>query len=643
MASIPPNLGRTSTALSPFLLRSNLQQTNVALLRKQIELSTGLKINRPSDEAESVGKVSFNRTAIELFDQRLRDLQNVAAMTDVTDVALGDVGDLLLEANGIALSQIGITAVPDTRDALADVIDNLIDAALETSNRQFQDLHLFAGRQSSTVPFVEQFGGIRYVGSRENLTTNLSEGNTPVDINSNGADAFGALSGRVIGTVDLDPNAVATTRLRDVDGARNRGVTLGSIDLAIGALSTSIDLTGLDSLQDVAAAVTAGINGLIAGAGSLTVSANGFTLTSAGAAITLSDFNTGVTAQDLGINITAAAGSTVGADLNPRIRLTTNVSDLATLGAGDLAGGLKITNGTVTKVVSLATATTVEDLINAVANADLGVRLEISQDGDSLDLVNEVSGLKMSIGENAGGTTATALGLRTFTSGTLLADFNNGLGVRTQSGVDDIRIELHDGTQIDVNLDGAVTAQDVIDAVTAAAGAAPLTIAFVADGNGLTLADASVGAGSFRIVRLNNSLAADDLGLFQDVGAAGTLTGTDVATVQVDSVFTHLMNLRDALRNNDERAITLAGGALDADFKNIATVRAKTGVRAQRIELLTTRTQDQKLQTQTLLSSIQDTDYTEAISKFTQLQQQLEANLMSASSLMRLSLLDFLR
>jgi flagellin-like hook-associated protein FlgL len=44
-----------------------------------------------------------------------------------------------------------------------------------------------------------------------------------------------------------------------------------------------------------------------------------------------------------------------------------------------------------------------------------------------------------------------------------------------------------------------------------------------------------------------------------------------------------------------------------------------------------------------MLSELQDADMTEAITRFTQLQQQLQATLQVGATNMRMSLLDFLR
>jgi flagellin-like hook-associated protein FlgL len=54
------------------------------------------------------------------------------------------------------------------------------------------------------------------------------------------------------------------------------------------------------------------------------------------------------------------------------------------------------------------------------------------------------------------------------------------------------------------------------------------------------------------------------------------------------------------------------------------------------------RLDEQNIATQSLLSQIEDTDYTAAIAKFQTLQTTLQASLATAQRVMNLSLLDFL-
>lgn len=636
MSTISSSISRVSSSQLAQQTLGSLQQTNVDLLKLQEQLSTGERINRPSDDPSAIGSVISLSQILQTFNQRLNNLDLASNVVNVTDQAYSDISDQLLQAQSVASSQIGAGSDAETRTSQATIINGILDSILEISNRDVQGVHLFAGSSSSTQPFVEKFGGYQYVGSTTNLTNNLSD-SFQIDVNNNGADALGALSSRVQGTVDLDPNATASTRLVNVNGARGVGVTLGSVAVTVNGTTSSVDLTSADTLGDIVKLV----NNSLGSAGSLAVSAKGFTLTAnAGNTIQISDLGSNAVAADLGLNITASSGSTVGGDIDPRI---TNLTDLTQLGASvDLSGGLKITNGEVTKVIDTSGVTTVQDLINTIDAADIGVKLQINSDATGFNLVNTVSGTALSIGENAGGTTAGDLGIRSFTGSTQLSDFNGGLGVQTIAGQNDLRIQLGDGSTIDVNLDGATTVQGVLDKINTAGGG-NVTASLASDGNGIELTDNVGGGGDFKVEALNNSTAAADLGLLKNAGASSTLSGDDNATVETDSIFSHLVDLRNALLNNDSNAITIAGQKLQADSTLIATQRAKVGVTANQIAGEQSRTQDRQTQTKALLSDIRDTDYTTAITRLTQLQQQLQANLAATSKILNLSLLNFLQ
>jgi flagellin-like hook-associated protein FlgL len=327
-------------------------------------------------------------------------------------------------------------------------------------------------------------------------------------------------------------------------------------------------------------------------------------------------------------------------------------------------GLIRLTNAGQTRDVDLSAAVTVQDLTNIVQGAGLGIRVEISEGGDRLSFINELSGGSMSIGEVAGGQTATQLGVRSYAGATLLADFNDGRGVDIITGsVDpisgapdpaadvDFQVTLRDGSSFDVDLAGAVNVQDVITLTNAAAFAAgfggfdPGATFFARlapDGNGLELIDNSVGAGSLTVANANGSRAAEQLGIVGSTTGA-SLTGTDRATVAADGVFSHLIALREALAANDETGIEIASERLELDLRRVAEARAEVGVRARRVSDSILRQEDLRIQDMGLRSQVQDLDYTEAAVRFSTLQQQLQAGLTVASQMSTLSLLDFLR
>ena len=655
-SSISVTESRTTMLSTSTRLLASLRNTQRALLEMQQQINTGRALNKPSDDPARTSTVLMLESQIEARSQHERNLQHALGLLNTTDAALADATEILLVTKSIASGQVGVGSNADTRANQASVIAAQIRAVVDIANRQFQGVSLFAGNRSAQAsdPVFEEFlGGIRYLGSREDLQGDAGGGG-PLGINSNGQDAFAALSSRVVSRVNLDPQATADTPITHVNGAQGVPVRLGTIRVTVDGTPVTVDLQGSQTIGDVVTRINDAINGIDPAAGNLQVAGAGYQLNGAvGHTISIADIGSGQTTADLGINISSTGPvPAVGGDLDPQL---TTQTTLAALGVPvDFASGIKITQGAVTKVADFSSAVTVEDLINVVGQLDLGVRMEINDQQTGLNLISTVSGLEMSIGEN-GGTAAADLGLRSFGTQTQLSDFRFGLGVETVLGEDDFAIELHDGRSFNVNLDGVTTAGEVVTAINAAAGAAGLTVGGPGDagtefnvglapnGNGFFFEDLTAGAGDFRVAQLGTSLAATHMGIYTDVGAANQILGEDEAKVRAESLLTHMIDLRDALLNDDSLGITLAGEKMDVDLETLARVRADVGSRSQRVEQQQERSQQLKIAESQLLSELQDTDLTEAITRFTQLQQQLEASLAVGSANLQLSLLDFLR
>ena len=659
MSSIPSNLARVPNTLVSQIVQSSLTRTQQDILRLQIQLTTGKAVNRASDNPVAASSISVLDDLIERRDQRLRNLSHGDSVLGNVDAALGDASEMLLEAKGIGSSQIGVGSDAETRRNQAQVIDAMINQLIGIANRQFQDLYLFGGDATANPPIVELLGGLQYQGVGDGMTTDVGSAG-PLAITMSGEDAFGTLSARVQGAVDLNPTMTGNTRLVDLNGARGFGISLGTINADVNGVDVAVDLSDAHTVSDVIATLEAAIQTEDPGA-TVAISASGdaFSIVpSGGVTITITDAGGGNTAADLGIAQVFDGVTIDGSDVDPRITDLTPVTSLS--GVTVPMGTIRITNAGQSRDLDLSSAATVQDIINAVQGLDLGVRVEIADTGDRLNFINELSGGQMAIAEVAGGTTATELGVRSFAASTLLEDFNNGLGVEILSGaVDpitglpdpakdlDFRITLKDGRTFDVDLVGSQDVSDVLDAINAAATAAGITVpadfeaALAADGNGIELTDITAGVTTL-VEALNGSHAAENLGILGSTTSA-TLTGEDRATVAVNSVFTHLIALRDALLTNDERGITLATGNLETDINRLANARAQAGVRNRRVMDAIIREEDLRIQDASLRSQVQDLDFTEAAIRFSTLQQQLQAGLITASQAASLSLMDFLR
>ncbi len=651
MAGIIPPLSRVSSQLASDSLLARLNQTQRELFEVQRQITTGNAFNRASDIPDRVSTIMFLERKLDERKQQSNNLSFAKNVLNTADQALNDATNILLEARDIASSQVGVGSDTTTRKTQAVVIDAQIKAMFDIANRQFADLSVFGGNngaEANGLVFEEFLGGIRYKGTGVNLQNDVGTLRNE-DFTSNGVAGFGALSSRVKTQVNLQVEPNAQTRLADIFGALGNGVNKGPVVVTVNGTSVTVDLSTADTLGDVTTRVNDAIASINPAAGTLNLAGGGFELdANGGFDLSIAESGQGNTAAGLGLVLATGLGPASGAgpSVGAKLALTTNLADLGA--AVDFASALRITHGEQTRVADFSTATTVQDMVNAVDALNLGVRLVINDTRTGLDLVSEVSGISLSIGEN-GGTTAQDLGLRTMGSNTSLSEFRFGIGVQPLEGEDDLSFALHDGTTFTVDLTGAQTVQDVIDAVNAAAAGAGLAVGvdfnagLVATGNGFSFEDNTVGANDFVIANASISTAGDQLGITGNAGAGNSLVGADQSRVRVENAFTHLINLRDALTSDNTSGITLAGGGLEESIDQIVAARAVVGVQARRIEDQEQRAADMELAEKTMLSDLKDADLTAVITRFTQLQTQLQASLSVGSQNLQLSLMDFLR
>ncbi|GMU24554.1 MAG: hypothetical protein AMXMBFR13_46280 [Phycisphaerae bacterium] len=644
MAITPINLVRVSNNLRTSALLESLRRNTLDLFLEQNRLATGNKLNAPSEHPVLASRALRLSEVLERQDQVLANIRHADSFLSATDTAVGEANDLLIQAHTLASEAVNSSFDQQQRDATAELILGIVNQLVSVGNRKFGDVYLFGGQRTDSPPFTQFTGGVEFRGDTRGLTSKVDLQQNAI-INISGAELFGATNGQVSGWVDLAPVLQVDTRLADVSGGAGRGVQRGQVRITLDAPATSfvVDLTTAETAGDVIdlmnEAATAA--GLTVGPGNqfnaaINAAGNGIDLTTGGGNITVAEVGDGVTARDLGL-LGTGAGTLAGGDLQPRLTPTTPIAALFD-GAGAVLGPILIENGPHRRSIDLNGATTLQDILNRINSADAGVEARINSAGTGLDIVNLISGARLSVGED-GGNTAELLGIRSLHGATLLSSLNDGRGVTQVDGAD-LRITASDGSTFDVDVSGAATIQDVLDRINAATGGA-VTASLATTGNGLQLTDNVAGPGAMSVSRLNLSAAADDLGIF-GTATAGVIAGEDVGTVRVDSIFTALVDLHSALVRGDTAGITSAGERISAQSRHVNRQHGIVGARAQAMNVRLQHTEAAVDTTRALLSDVKDLDYTEAITEFQKAQTTLQANLMTGSRLLQISLMDFL-
>ena len=635
MSVLPIGISQVSNLMQANVLSQQIDSTQTQILQVENELSTGKAVNTPSDNPAAAAIIMQLNQSLNRQQSYNDTINSVGAQLSQTDSSLGNLNTLLEQAEQIASADVGSDVTQTQRTSDASIVQSLFTQALSIANQQYNGQYLFGGASGDTQPFVENNGVVEFVGSAQTLQTNIDDG-ISVSSQTSGAQVFGALSSGVTGTADISPDVSASTRISDLGGASNGGIQLGSITLGNGTVTQTVDLSSAANLGDVVNLINqAAVGGITA-----SLTDQGLTLTGAPTDnITV----TGATAVELGI-ATGSSGQgagvpVVGSSLNPKVTLLTPLASLDD-GAGIDNSGLTISNGQVSKTITWSPTGTVQDMLNAINGAGLGVLAEINSAGTGINVLNASQGTSLSIGEN-GGNTAADLGLQTLSLSTPLSQLNNGKGVQTAGGATpDFQITAADGSTFQVSVSAAQTVQDVINEINAATGG-KVTASLATTGSGIVLTDDSGGTGTLSVSELNDSSAAADLGL--NVAASGnTLTGTDVGAPTSAGIFGNLQALATALQSGNQQDITAAGQAIQTDVNRVIEAQGQTGAVQKELTNQQTDLQQRNTATQSLLSQLQDVDMAQAISQFQTLQTALEASLETAANSMQISLLDFI-
>ncbi|MGN6627296.1 MAG: flagellar filament capping protein FliD, partial [Tepidisphaeraceae bacterium] len=261
-----------------------------------------------------------------------------------------------------------------------------------------------------------------------------------------------------------------------------------------------------------------------------------------------------------------------------------NLNDLRG-GQGISRGQIRVTDRTgKSALIDLGDAVTLDDVVKKI-NTSVDINVKATVANNKLTLTDASGGTAGNlIVQDVGDTTAAAdLGITgssatgTVTGSNLqyvgrdttLASLNDGNGVSDVSGAD-FQLHLKNGSILNVDLNGAATVGQAIDAINQAANG-KATAALNADGSGITLTDTSGGGGTLSVTPVGTSSAAADLGLTA-AASGNTLTGSPIQA-PLGTVLLKTLNGGQGLTLGTIHIADRSGTAKDVDLSQAKSVQ----------------------------------------------------------------------
>jgi len=261
---------RVTNKIMAEAVTGNLFKNIEQFYETQSTISSGKIINKPSDDPLGVGRVLDYRKTLGAIDQYNKNIAHGESWLNVTDSALNTVGDLLIRAKELTLSQADASGNADSRGVAAEEVKNLYDNLLQLANTKLGESYIFAGHKTDTTPF-----------SRDNDYNVTYNGDAEVTDITCGAAAAGS-GGKYFTLSSPSTDYYVWYDLDD-----------NPTDPGVAGTGIEVDIATGDTADDVAAATASAINA-VTGLGAVS-SAAIVTVTNAddGAATDAADGDTG--------------------------------------------------------------------------------------------------------------------------------------------------------------------------------------------------------------------------------------------------------------------------------------------------------------------------------------------------------------
>jgi flagellar hook-associated protein 3 FlgL len=132
---------------------ADIQRTSEELARRQREVSSGLRLQAPSDDPTAAVGAVTEHAALGAIDRYARAADSVGARLTVVDTVLSDIVEKLTQAQAVATGTLGDTPTAAQREAAARELAGLRDALFGDFNTNFRGVFVFAGTASTTSPY----------------------------------------------------------------------------------------------------------------------------------------------------------------------------------------------------------------------------------------------------------------------------------------------------------------------------------------------------------------------------------------------------------------------------------------------------------------------------------------------------------
>ena len=184
-----------------------MNQTQLDQQEAMMELSTGRRVNQPSDDPAAAALLVNNQDQVTLTSRYLLNIDTVQGQMQEADSTLGSIEAALQRALSLGVQGANGTLSDTDRAAIVSELQIIKSQLIYLGNTRYQGRFLFSGTETASAPFVVDTSlpsGVRYDGNNGVNSVQIGDGFS-IAINkpgsqlfmSAGADMFQGLTGLI--------------------------------------------------------------------------------------------------------------------------------------------------------------------------------------------------------------------------------------------------------------------------------------------------------------------------------------------------------------------------------------------------------------------------------------------------------------
>lgn len=180
---------RVTNLMTSQLVLGGLNDASDRVARTQHKLSTGKEILRASDDPLATRRALALRGEVEGLKQYQTNVADGQGWQNVTDVALARTGDYVGRVRELVLQASSDSTSPLARKAIADEVDQLVEAVKQEANAGYAGRFVFSGTETLTPPYAIG-GSDAYTGNAQQFARQIGQG-VSVPMNVVGSRLYG--------------------------------------------------------------------------------------------------------------------------------------------------------------------------------------------------------------------------------------------------------------------------------------------------------------------------------------------------------------------------------------------------------------------------------------------------------------------